>query len=75
MPVYNTISRYIERANRTLQEEFAYYHLNPFIEDPVKFNSKLMEYLISHSTRRVYKGSGNLSPIDYVIFTYRVNYL
>ena len=64
------INGYLIGANRTLQGEFVDYHLNPFIEDPVKFNSKLMEYFISHSTKRVYKGLGNSSPIDFVLKYY-----
>ena len=70
LPLYNAISRYIETANRTLQDEFVYYHLNLLIEDPATFTSKLMEYQIFHNTRRVHKGLGNLSPIDYVLKYY-----
>jgi len=53
MPVYNTISRYIERSTRTLQEEFLKTHLDLPAYDTEEFNSKLMEYLISHNAKRV----------------------
>jgi len=49
MPLYNAISRYIERANRTLQEEFLNTHLDLLATDTEEFNSKLMEYLIFYN--------------------------
>jgi len=70
LPLYNAISRYIERANRTLQEEFLNTHLDLLATDTEEFNSKLMEYLIFYNTKRVHKGLGNLSPIDYVLKYY-----
>jgi len=33
LPLYNAISRYIERANRTLQEEFLNTHLDLLATD------------------------------------------
>jgi len=53
MFLYNAISRYIERSNRTLQEEFLNTHLDLPAYDTEEFNSKLMENLISHNTKRV----------------------
>ena len=70
MPLYNAISRYTERANRTLQEEFLNTHLDLPAYDTEQFNSKLMENLISHNTKRVHKGLGNLSPIDFELKYY-----
>ena len=70
MPLYNAISRYVKRANRTLQEEFLNTHLDLLATDTEEFKSKLMENLISHNTRRVHKGLGNLSPIDFVLKYY-----
>ena len=53
LPMYNAISRYIERSNRTLQEEFLNTRLDLLAYDTEEFNSKLMENLISHNTKRV----------------------
>jgi transposase InsO family protein len=60
------INGYVERANRTLQEEFLNTHLDLLATNTEEFNSKLMEYLIWYNTKRVHKGLGNLSPIDFV---------
>ena len=70
LPLYNAISRYIERSNRTLQEEFLNTHLDLPAYDTEEFNSKLMENLISHNTKRVHKVLGNLSPINFVLKYY-----
>ena len=50
LPLYNAISRYVETANRTLQEEFLNTHLDLPAYDTEEFNSKLMEYLIWYNT-------------------------
>ena len=52
-PLYNAISRYVERSTRTLQEEFLNTHLNLLATDTEEFNSKLMGNLIFHNTKRV----------------------
>ena len=50
LPLYNTISRYIEGSTRTLQEEFLNTHLDLLATDTEEFNSKLMENLIWYNT-------------------------
>jgi putative transposase len=60
------INAYIERYNRTLQEEFIQNHLD-LIHDKALFNQKLAEYLIFYNTQRVHKGLHNKTPIDYLI--------
>ena len=50
-------------------EEFLNTHLDLPAYDTEEFNSKLMEYLIFYN-RRVHKGLGNLSPIDFVLKYY-----
>ena len=52
------------------QEEFLNTHLDLPAYDTEEFNSKLTEYLIFYNTKRVHKGSDNLSPIDYVLEYY-----
>jgi transposase InsO family protein len=60
------INAYIERYNRTVQEEFIDYHMN-LLPDQELFNRKLAEYLIFYNTKRVHKGLGNMAPIQYLI--------
>ncbi|MEA3314011.1 MAG: integrase core domain-containing protein, partial [Caldisericota bacterium] len=60
------INGYVERSNRTLQEEFINNHLNLLATDINAFNSKLIDYLIWYNTKRVHKGINNLSPIDFL---------
>ena len=52
------------------QEEFLNTHLDLPAYDTEEFNSKLMENLVSHNTKRVHKGLDNLSPIDFVLKYY-----
>jgi transposase InsO family protein len=60
------INAYIERYNRTLQEEFIDNHLD-LIHDKVLFHQKLADYLIFYNTQRVHKGLQNKTPVDYLI--------
>ena len=61
------INGYVERANRTLEEEFLNYHLYLLSDNIKEFNSKLMDYLIWYNTKRSHKGINNLSPIDFLL--------
>ncbi|MBC8474089.1 MAG: transposase [Candidatus Omnitrophica bacterium] len=60
------INTYIERYNRTIQEEFINNHLD-VIHDKELFNQKLSDYLIFYNTERPHKTLGLKSPIDYLI--------
>jgi putative transposase len=60
------INTYIERYNRTVQEEFIDNHLD-IIHDKILFNKELADYLIFYNTQRVHKSLGNKTPIDYLI--------
>lgn len=60
------INAYIERYNRSLQEEFIDNHLD-LIHDKELFFQKLADYLIFYNTQRVHKGLQNKTPIDYLI--------
>lgn len=60
------INGFIERANRTLSEEFLNSHLDYTSNLPL-LNRKLIDYLIWYNTKRVHKALGNLSPIDYLL--------
>jgi putative transposase len=60
------VNAYIERYNRTLQEEFIDNHLD-LIHDKELFHQKLADYLIFYNTQRVHKGLENKTPVDYLI--------
>ena len=57
---------HLERFNRTIQEQFAYYHAN-CIDEPDDFNRPLMEYLIWYNTERVHRGIGKIPPLRYYL--------
>jgi transposase InsO family protein len=63
------INGYIERANRTLKQEF----LNPnkylLFEDMEGFTHKLMEHLVWYNTKRIHQSLGKISPMDYLLKT------
>lgn len=61
------INGFIERANRTLTEEFIDGHESYFLEGITTFNQSLMDYLIWYNTKRVHKSLGNITPIDYLL--------
>jgi putative transposase len=60
------INAYIERYNRTIQEEFIDNHLD-LIHDKALFHQKLADYLIFYNTQRIHKGLQNKTPVDYLI--------
>jgi len=61
------INAFIERANRTLKEEFANHNLQTLLVSLGEFNKKLIEYLVWYNTERVHKSLNNLSPINYLL--------
>ena len=58
------INGFIERANRTLQEEFINGHEEYALDGIAEFNSRLMDYLVWYNTKRVHKSLDNVSPIN-----------
>ncbi len=69
-PKHPKINGYIERANRTLEEEFIYYNLYLLSDDIHTLNSELIEYLIWYNTERPYHSLNNLSPMVFMIKYY-----
>lgn len=57
----------IERANRSLREEFIDLNDHLVLAGLDKFNSKLIDHLIWYNTERVHKALKNISPIDYLL--------
>jgi len=60
------INTYIERYNRTVQEEFIDNNLD-IIHDKILFNQKLADYLIWYNSKRPHKSLGLKSPLQYLI--------
>jgi transposase InsO family protein len=56
----------LERFNRTVQEQFVYWHID-YLDDIAEFNRKLMEYLIWYNTEKAHRGIGNIPPLRYYI--------
>ena len=63
------INGFVERANRTLQEEFINGHEEYALEGIHEFNSRLIDYLVWYNTKRVHKALGNVSPINHLLQT------
>ncbi len=61
------VNGYIERANRTLREEFLDLHLDSTALSLPKLNRELMDYLVWYNTKRVHKALRNVSPINYLL--------
>jgi len=61
------INGFVERANRTLQEEFIDGNLEYVLDGLPAFNARLIDYLVWYNTKRVHKSLGNVSPINYLL--------
>jgi transposase len=61
------INAYVERANRTLQEEFINWNIHLALTDLELFNQELIDYLVWYNTERPHESLGDKSPIDYLI--------
>ena len=61
------INGFVERANRTLSEEFLQAHLPTALLSFPELNHELMDYLVWYNTVRVHKALGNISPINYLL--------
>jgi transposase InsO family protein len=60
------INTYIERYNRTIQEEFIDNNLDVIYDKPL-FNQRLADYMIFYNTQRPDKSLGLKSPVEYLI--------
>jgi putative transposase len=57
---------HLERFNRTVQEQFAYWHFDA-LDEPDAFNRELMDYLIWYNTEKPHRGIGKLPPLRYYL--------
>jgi putative transposase len=71
-PKHPQSNGHLERFNRTLQEQFAYWHLDE-LDDPATFNRPLMEYLLWYNTEKPHRAIGNQPPLQYYLDNYITN--
>jgi transposase InsO family protein len=64
------MNAYIERFNRTLQEEFIDWRQETLAVDPKQFNHEMIQWLLWYNTERPHHTLGQTPPMQYV-----VNYL
>jgi len=57
---------HLERFNRTIQEQFAYWYTD-YLDEVKVFNRHLMEYLIWYNTEKVHRGIGKKPPLRYYV--------
>ena len=65
-PRHPQSNSHVERFNRTIQEQFAYWHTD-ILDEPDDFNRKLMNYLIWYNTEKPHRSIGKLPPLRYYL--------
>jgi putative transposase len=65
-PRHPQSNAHLERFNRTIQEQFAYWHTD-YLDEVDIFNRHLMEYLIWYNTEKVHRGIGKVPPLRYYV--------
>lgn len=61
------INGYVERANRTLRDEFLDHYINEAVDNLNNFNRLLMKHLVWFNTKRPHFSLGNISPISFIL--------
>lgn len=61
------MNAYVERFNRTIQEEFANRYLLEFRNDLEQFNKRLIDWLLWYNTGRPHWSLGLISPMQYIV--------
>ncbi len=65
-PKHPQSNGYLERFNRTIQEQCVNLYID-YLDEPETFNQKLMEYLIWYNTEKPHRGIGNLPPLRHYL--------
>jgi len=65
-PRHPQSNSHLERFNRTIQEQFAYWHTD-LLDEPEAFNRKLMNYLLWYNTEKPHRAIGKLPPLRYYL--------
>lgn len=66
------MNAYVERFNRTIQEQYVSWHLHE-LTDPATFNHGFVEYLLWYNTEKQHKGLGKLPPLRYYVDNFITN--
>jgi hypothetical protein len=65
-PKHPQSNGHLERFNRTVQEQFAEWHIDE-LDEPEVFNRPLMDYLIWYNTEKPHRGIGKVAPLRYYL--------
>ena len=60
------MNKFIERFNRTIQEQHISWNMEKLLE-PQEFNQGLMKYLVWYNTEKPHRGVGKVSPLWYFV--------
>ena len=63
---------HLERFNRTIQEQFTYWHTDK-LDEPSVFNCYLMKYLLWYNTEKPHRSIGKLPPLRYYLDKFVIN--
>ena len=63
------MNAFIERFNRTIQEQFVNWHLFHLRDDINRFNRDLIDWLLWYNTKRPHESLGMVSPLKYIVMT------
>jgi transposase InsO family protein len=63
------MNAFIERFNRTIQEDFINQRLMPLKHDMHRFNTELMDWLLWYNTKRPHESLGMVTPLRYIVMT------
>lgn len=66
------MNKYIERFNRTIQDQHVSWNMNDLYE-PQEFNPPLMKYLIWYNTEKPHKSLNKLTPLRYYLDNFIFN--
>ena len=64
---------FIERFNRTIQEQYVQWHEDDLYDYIEEFNRKLMKYLIWYNTEKPHRSINKLPPLRYYIDMFVIN--
>jgi transposase InsO family protein len=63
------MNAYIERFNRTIQEQYINRSLTWLSDDTDSFNRNLIDWLLWYNTKRPHESLGMVSPLKYIVST------
>lgn len=63
------MNAFVERFNRTIQEQFINWHLHHLRDDINHFNRDLIDWLLWYNTKRPHESLGMVSPLKYIVMT------